>query len=53
MIDGRSLQPAGGSAVDTESVGCQSQESPSASVSQGTPDPPVTQVTLRWKSKAK
>ena len=53
VIDGRSLQPAGGSAVGTESVACQSQESPSASVSQGTPDLPATPVTWRRKSKEK
>lgn len=46
-IDGRSLWPVGGSAADTGSVACQRQESPSATVSQGTPDLPVTQVEWR------
>lgn len=47
-IDGRSLRPAGGSAADTGSVACQRQESPSATVSHGTPDLPVTQV--KWRT---
>lgn len=46
VIDGRSLRPAGGSAADVGSVACQRPVSPSATVSQGTPDLPATQV--KW-----
>jgi len=47
VTDGRSLQPAGGSAVDEGSVTCQREASQSAIVSQATPDQPVTQVKLK------
>lgn len=50
-IDGRSLQPAEGCAVDTGSVACQKEESLSASVSQDTPDPPVKQVKRGRRSR--
>lgn len=53
VIDGRSLWPAGGSAVDMGSVECQRVASPSATVSQGTPDLPVTQVKWSLLEKVK
>lgn len=46
VTDGRSRLPAGGSAADTGSVACQRAASPCVTVSQGTPDPPVTKVSL-------
>lgn len=46
VTDGRSRLPAGGSAADTGSVACQRVASPCVTVSQGTPDPPVTKVSL-------
>lgn len=46
VTDGRSHLPAGGSAADTGSVACQRAASPCVTVSQGTPDPPVTKVSL-------
>lgn len=47
VIDGRSLQPAEGSAADTGSVTCPKEDNPSATVSRGTPGQAVTQV--KWR----
>lgn len=50
-IDGRSPQSAGGIAADAGNAACQRAVRPSATVSRGTPDLPVTQVKLLEKAK--
>lgn len=52
-IDGRGLWPAGGSAADMGSVAFLRVVSPSATVSQATPDRPATQVDRMLPDKVK